>query len=452
MFKKILNTILPKKMRKGFQPQAKKYSVKEHGIKKHLLCDQACHVVSTLQNKGFKAFIVGGAVRDLLLDIAPKDFDVATNATPEQVKKLFRRAFIIGRRFRIVHVLLDGELIEVTTFRGGDHQDTSKDEHGRILHDNTFGMQHQDAQRRDFTINAMYYDPSTETLFDYHQGIDDIKNRTIRIIGQAEQRYREDPVRMLRAVRFAAKLEFTLDEQTQAPIKKMAGLVTNIPASRLLDEMLKLLMCGHAMACLQQLRQQGLHNGLLPVLDIVLEQPLGERFITLALNETDERIKAGKSTSVSFLLATLLWHQVLQLWQQQQKDLPAIPALHAAIDSVFDMQAEKIALQRKITADIREIWAMQPRFEKRSPRAVYSLLNHPRFKAGYDFLLLRDQAKEVDHELVSWWKAFLHAEQNLREELLQQALTPNNQKPRKRKRKPKRNQSDSDAPASNHDE
>ncbi|MCX7219418.1 MAG: polynucleotide adenylyltransferase PcnB, partial [Burkholderiales bacterium] len=337
-------------------------SAKEHGIDPKLLSSNAIRVTSTLQENGFKAFVVGGAVRDLLLGVKPKDFDIATNATPEQVKRLFRRAFIIGRRFQIVHVMFGQDLLEVTTFRGPATEAAPKDEHGRVLRDNTFGEQHEDAVRRDFTINAMYYDPASQTVLDYHGGIADIRKKTLRIIGVPEARYREDPVRMLRVVRFAAKLQFTIDAATSAPIAVMAPLINNVPSARVFDEMLKLLMSGHAMACLQQLRKAGLHHGLMPLLDVVLEQPMGEKFVTLALASTDERIQQGKPVSPGFLFASLLWHQVLEKWNAYiAAGEFSIPALHLAADYVRNAQSDALALQRKIGSDIRDIWAMQPR-------------------------------------------------------------------------------------------
>jgi poly(A) polymerase len=396
-----------------------------------------------LQQAGFKAFVVGGAVRDLLLGIKPKDFDVATNATPEEVKRLFRRAFIIGRRFQIVHVIFGQELIEVTTFRGSATEGALKDEHGRVLRDNTFGEQHEDAVRRDFTINAMYYDPSTQTVLDYHGGITDIKNKTLRIIGVPEARYREDPVRMLRVVRFAAKLNFKIAAETRKPISVMAPLINNVPSARVFDEMLKLLMSGHAMACLRQLRQEGLHHGLLPLLDVVLEQPLGEKFVTLALSNTDERIRQGKPVSPGFLFAALLWHQVLEKWQvYQAAGELTIPALHLAADDVLDGQAEQLALQRRITSDMRDIWAMQPRFLRRVGRSPYKLLEHPRLRAGYDFLLLRCASGEIEEELGTWWTSFMLADEEDREILMntqQTSLAPSsaNKKRRRRTHRPR---------------
>jgi poly(A) polymerase len=399
--------------------QAVILTAKEHGIDPKLVSANAVRVTTTLQQAGFKAFLVGGAVRDLLLGIKPKDFDIATDATPEQVKKLFRRAFIIGRRFQIVHVMFGQDLLEVTTFRGASAEDAPKDEHGRVLRDNTFGPQHEDAVRRDFTINAMYYDPATQTVLDYHGGMEDIRNKTLRIIGVPEARYREDPVRLLRVVRFAAKLNFTIAAETRAPIAVMAPLINNVPAARVFDEMLKLLMSGHAWACLQQLRKEGLHHGLLPLLDVVMEQPLGEKFVRLALANTDERVKQGKGVSPGFLFASLLWHQVLEKWKAYQAagEYP-IPALHLAADDVLNAQTDTLALQRKIAADMRDIWAMQPRFERRVGKTPYKLLEHPRMRAGYDFLLLRCASGEIEQELGDWWTAFMEADGGEREELL----------------------------------
>ncbi|MGB7478784.1 MAG: polynucleotide adenylyltransferase PcnB, partial [Burkholderiaceae bacterium] len=393
----------------------------QHGIDPALVSANAVRVTRTLQEAGFAAFIVGGAVRDLLLHVKPKDFDVATNATPEQVKKLFRRAFIIGRRFQIVHVMFGQELIEVTTFRGASAEEAPKDEHGRVLRDNTFGPQHEDALRRDFTINAMYYDPATQSVLDYHGGMADIQAGRLRIIGAPEARYREDPVRMLRVVRFAAKLDFAIDADTAAPIAVMAPLINNVPAARVFDEMLKLLMSGHALACLRQLREQGLHHGLLPLLDVVLEQPMGKKFVTLALENTDARIRAGKPVSPSFLFASLLWQQVLEKWKAYQAagEYP-IPALHLAADDVVHAQADKLALQRRIVSDMRDIWAMQPRFERRSGKSPYRLLENPRMRAGYDFLLLRCAAGEAEAELGEWWTAFIAADGAGRDALLTQ--------------------------------
>jgi poly(A) polymerase len=413
----------------------------QHGIDPKLVSNNAVRVTQTLQEAGFKAFVVGGAVRDLLLGVKPKDFDIATDATPEEVKKLFRRAFIIGRRFQIVHVMFGQDLLEVTTFRGKGSDNAPKDEHGRVLRDNNFGPQHEDAERRDFTINAMYYDPATQTVLDYHGGIEDIRAKVLRIIGQPEARYREDPVRMLRVVRFAAKLGFTIEPATRAPIPVMAPLINNVPAARVFDEMLKLLMSGQALACLKELRSSGLHHGLLPLLDVVLEQPIGMKFVTLALESTDTRVKAGKGVSPGFLFASLLWHQVLEKWNAYRAagESP-IPALHLAADDVLDNQTENLALQRRIATDMRDIWAMQPRFERRTGKSPYKLLEHPRFRAGFDFLLLRCESGELDAEIGNWWTTFYAGDVAERERLINSArdVQPSSQKKRPRRRSPRR--------------
>lgn len=391
----------------------------EHRIDPKLLSSNATRVIRALENAGFEAYIVGGAVRDLLLGIRPKDFDVATNATPEQVRRLFRRAFLIGRRFQIVHVMFGQELIEVTTFRGTTPSSAIKDESGRLLRDNTFGTQQEDALRRDFTVNAMYYNPTQQTLHDFHDGKNDLKKRVLKMIGDPTERFREDPVRMLRIVRFAAKLGFKIDPDTRKPIASLAPLINNVPSARLFDEMLKLLMSGHAMACLQELKKQGLHHGLLPLLDVVLEQPEGARFIDLALGKTDQRIREEKPVSPGFLFAALLWTQMSEKWQQyKEKGEYPIPALHAAANDIFETQTEKLALQRRIISDMRDIWALQPRLERRTGRTAYKLIENDRFRAAYDFLLLRCEAGEINSEIGDWWTAFINADSHEKEELL----------------------------------
>jgi len=412
-----VQTLFTRKPRARREP--KRYAVSDHHIDRALVARAAMRVCETLQKAGFDAYIVGGAVRDLLLGVAPKDFDVATNATPEQVKSHFRRAIIIGRRFRLVHVMMGPDTIEVSTYRAPVGEEVATDEHGRVLADNVFGQQFEDAARRDFTINAMYYDPTTETLLDYHDGLKDIRRKRLRMIGDPAARYREDPVRMLRAVRFAAKLGFEIDEATRAPIAAMASLIENVPAARVFDEMLKLLTSGHSVACILRLRAEGLHHGLLPLLDVILEQPEGERFVMLALSRTDERVRTGKHVAPGFLFANLLWHEVLKRWKEREaRGEHRIPALDAAIDDILETQTEKLAIQRRYTADMREIWMLQPRFERRQSGAPFKLLEHLRLRAGYDFLLLRCAAQEAPAELGEWWTRFMHANSEEREMLL----------------------------------
>ena len=416
-------------------------NARKHGIRREDISSGSRRTVETLQQQGYKAYVVGGAVRDLLAGITPKDYDVATSATPEQVRQCFRRSRIIGRRFQIVHVLMGAETIEVTTFRGHHDQQSSHkaqtDNQGRVLRDNVFGNQKEDAARRDFTVNALYYDPVSETIIDYHHGVADLKQKTLRMIGDPNTRYREDPVRMLRAVRLATKLGLAIDPAASRPIRELAVLIENVPPSRLFDEMLKLLTSGNAVKCVQQLRAEGLHHGLLPMLDVILDQPLGERFVMLALDNTDRRVREGKPISPGFLFATLLWYEVLAKWEGLKAggERPT-PALYLAMDNVLDMQAEKLAITRRVAGDIKDIWALQPRFEQRSGKRPYGVLEQPRFKAGYDFLLLRAESGEVPTELGQWWATFMNCDGDARAAMLLPVKPDEAKKRRRRKRKP----------------
>lgn len=439
MIKKFLDKLMGKTpaARTPAVPKGKRVEVtkEEHLIDITLVDERAIKVVQTLADAGYEAFIVGGAVRDLLLGLRPKDFDVATNATPEEVKALFRRAFIIGRRFRIVHVVFgrgrDHEVIEVSTFRAmmdsaaaeqvSGNEKTSKSElhgkshvvdaEGRVLRDNVWGPQIEDAARRDFTVNAMYYDPRREIVVDYHGGIKDAKKKLLRMIGDPETRYREDPVRIIRVVRFAAKLGFEIEPKTRAPIQQMAALLDNVPQSRMFDEMIKLLQTGHSLASLEELRKQGLHRGVFPILDVVLDEAHRhdgrEKFVQMALADTDRRVSEDKPVAPSFMLSTMLWHDVLDRWNKlKAQGEPPFPALQQAIDAVFDARIGDISGRGKLAADMREIWMMQPRFERRVGSGPFTLVEQPRFRAGFDFLRLRADAGEIDATLAEWWEDF----------------------------------------------
>lgn len=423
---------------------------KQHRIDRRLVSRHAIKVCEVLQQHGYDAYIVGGAVRDLIIGMEPKDFDVATNATPEQIRPLFRRARIIGRRFQLVHVVFGQEIIETSTFRAPTNEGHATDDHGRILRDNVFGTHEQDAARRDFTINALYYDPVTETVIDFHDGVADLKRRVVRMIGDPLTRYREDPVRMLRAVRFEIKLEGHIEAATAAPIKALADLVGNVPAARVFDEMLKLLTCGQAMNCLKKLRTHGLHSGLLPLLDVVLEEPEGLAFIELALERTDKRVRSGKSVSPSFLFAALLWPQVRSQWQALcQEGEHKIPALIQAADQVLETQTEKLAINRRFSSDMRDIWFMQPRMERRVPRAIYTLFEQPRFRAAVDFLQLRAASSEFDSVLAQWWMDLADGNDATRADMIQALAdepAPPSDSPSKRRRR--RRKKPAQAPAS----
>ena len=456
-------------------------TAKEHGINPQLVDERAMDVVRTLKQGGFEAYIVGGAVRDLLVGLRPKDFDVATNATPEQVKSLFRRAFIIGRRFRIVHVIYgrgrEHEVIEVSTFRAhldsslaeqvGGNERTSKSElagmkhavdaSGRVLRDNVWGPMEEDAARRDFTINAMYYDPETQIVVDYHNGIRDAKKQIIRMIGNPAVRYREDPVRIIRAVRFAAKLNalgFKFEEKTAAPLGEMKGLLADVPQSRLFDEMLKLLQTGHALASIEQLKTLGLGTGIYPLLDVVVEAA-HEPFLNLALLDTDRRVGEGKPVAPSFLLSCVLWSDVRDGWALRKKrGEHVMPALQDAIDDAFNAKIGDVSGRGKLGGDMREIWAMQPRFEKRVGSSPYSLLEQPRFRAGFDFLRLRAQTGEVEAELAEWWEKFSTAYDDERHAMIEAARQEQMQKPQQARVRVKRQEtaagSPSGSPSSGH--
>jgi poly(A) polymerase len=407
----------------------------EHRIDPSLLDDHAVRVVRSLKDAGHEAYIVGGAVRDLLVGLRPKDFDVATDATPEQVKALFRRAFIIGRRFRIVHVVFgrgrEHEVIEVSTFRAllesgdADHiagnEKTSRhdlagkthvvDASGRVLRDNVWGPQIEDAARRDFTVNAMYYDPLTRTVVDYHGGLADARSRVLRMIGDPETRFREDPVRIIRVLRFAAKLGFSIEPATQRVIRPMASLLAAVPPSRLFDETIKLLQTGHALASLDELRKQGLDRGVFPLLDCVLspasQNPLRDNFVRLAFADTDRRVAEGRAVAPSFMLACMLWHEVVDRWTVlQAAGEPVFPALQQAVEAVFDARIGDISGRGKLAGDMREIWLMQPRFERRTASSAAALAGQARFRAGYDFLRLRADVGEVPTELADWWEDY----------------------------------------------
>jgi poly(A) polymerase len=427
-----------------------------HGINPALVDERAATVVRTLKEAGHQAYIVGGAVRDLLLGLKPKDFDVATDATPEQVKRLFRRAFIIGRRFRIVHVVFgrgrEHEVIEVSTFRAyldnaaaehvSGNERTSRhelagmthavDASGRVLRDNVWGPQEEDAARRDFTVNAMYYDPETRMLVDYHRGIADAQKKRLRMICDPATRYREDPVRVIRAVRFAAKLAacgFVLESKTGRPLVQAGALLAQVPQSRLFDEMLKLLQTGHAIASIEQLKKLGLARGIYPLLDLVVERA-EQPFVKAALADTDRRVAEDKPVAPAFLLAAVLWQDAHEGWQAHlaQGAHPA-PALQAAIDEVFDARIGDVSGRGKLAADMREIWMMQPRFERRSGNTPFALVEQSRFRAGFDFLRLRADVGEVPEDLADWWQTFSLASQSAREGLVEELRAQQRKKP-----------------------
>jgi poly(A) polymerase len=402
----------------------------QHCISRKNISDNALKVMSRLRSSGYQAYLVGGAVRDLLLGGHPKDFDIATDATPEAVTELFRNSRIIGRRFRIVHVRFGREVIEVTTFRGhhdnGSRESDPQDQGGNhsrqsasglLLRDNVYGTLAEDAARRDLTINALYYDAGKFEVFDHVHGLQDLEKRSVCIIGDPDQRYTEDPVRMLRVVRFAAKLDFSIDQHTAAAIPRCAPLLEEIPAARLFDEFLKLFLAGYAARTLDKLLECDLLRYLFPDTNVCMQED--EKALALvqaAMGNTDQRIAQDKPVTPAFILAALLWPVVRKQFNllEGNGEAPMV-AMHTATQSAIADVMRHISIPRRFSQPMREIWEFQLRLQRRSGRKAVELVEHRRFRAAYDFLLLREQAGEDTGELGTWWTAIqeLPAEQRL---------------------------------------
>ena len=381
-----------------------------HNINLSAVSESALKVIDVLSSAGYQAYLVGGYVRDLLLGKHPKDFDVATDALPEQVRGLFRNCRLIGRRFRLAHVRFGGEMVEVATFRAvpDDEQDLDDNElqisaQGQVVRDNVYGNIEQDAERRDFTINALYYDPRDETVIDYVDGVADLRQRQLVTIGEPIERFREDPVRMLRAIRFAVKLGFDIKPEANNAIRELASLLHHVPPARMLDEVLKLFHSGHAVATMAMLREAGLFRDLFPFTEQCLGE-LGPSISTLALANTDERIQSGKPVIPAFLFATLLWEPLrTDVEKLTDSGTPVNVAFTTAINDVLRDQSQYVAIPRRLGLVIKEIWILQNKLERRQPRAVMATLQHKRFRAAYDFLLLRAETGEVPRDLGRWW-------------------------------------------------
>jgi len=399
----------------------------EHCISRDNIDDYALKVLYRLHKAGYRAMLVGGGVRDLLLGHAPKDFDVATDAHPEEVKKLFSNSRIIGRRFRLAHVFFGREIIEVATFRASQdeaHDDREHDNSGRILRDNVYGQIEDDVWRRDFTVNALYYDISDFSIIDYTSAMDDVKNKVIRLIGDPDTRYREDPVRMLRAIRFAAKLGFTIHPNSEQPIYQLGHLLADIPPARLFDEVLKLFHSGQGVVCLQLLRKYDLLKYLFKQTDDMLKQNNSsfETFIHLSLESTDTRINQDKPVTPAFLFAAMLWGPVDALSEKlKQAGESGSIAMQNASSDVISKQIKTISIPRRFTMVVRDIWQMQHRFQFRHGRRAKSLLMHKKFRAAYDFMCIRSQAGEIKDDSCDWWTRIQTMGPNEQEKLLQPA-------------------------------
>lgn len=426
----------------------------QHPVSRQLISNNALKVLYRLNKGGYDAYLVGGGVRDILLGHAPKDFDIVTNATPEQIKGLFRNCRLIGRRFRLAHIVFGRDIIEVATFRGHhDEQSNNKkiskqSDQGMLLRDNIYGTIDEDAERRDFTINALYYSAVDYKVYDFAGGVADVENRTIRLIGDPETRYREDPVRMLRAIRFATKLDMDIEHSTQAPIKPLASLLGNIPAARMFEEFLKLFVSGKAVANFHELRAYELFEHFFPSVERGLtgndnfsaqDIELAHQFIVQALENTDIRLANEQRVTPAFLFAALLWFPLQKRIEmvKANQDIAAQDAFFQAYHELMSEQQQSVAIPKRFQLPIKDIWILQERFEKRDPKRAFKTLEHPKFRAGYDFLLLRAQFGDSEvQELAKWWTEFQEASPSTQSQMLK--ATGTRAKPRRKLRRKKR--------------
>jgi poly(A) polymerase len=402
------------------------YSRKDHAISRKQISSAALKVLYGLNDNGYRACLVGGGVRDLLLGRAPKDFDIATDAHPEKIRQIFKNSRLIGRRFRLAHVRFGREIIEVATFRSSremSSSDSDVSQEGQILRDNAYGTLEEDVWRRDFTINALYYDIRDFSVLDYVGGVTDLRQGVINLIGKPVVRYREDPVRMLRAIRFSAKLGFTIARSTMSPIPSLVHLLNDISPARLFDETMKLFNAGHALATYERLSEVGLFALLYPSTRRVQTSELDShnKFVLKALRNTDHRILNGKSVNPAFLISVFLWYPMKTVYSAEvrrgnnQKD-----ALRLASEKILREQAKILSIPRRFTQSIRDIWELQARFSNRSPRRASRLLEVPKFRAAYDFLLLRSGADRASLKLADWWTRFQSADFSERKQLFQE--------------------------------
>jgi len=419
------------------------YTRTEHNISRKQISSNALKVLHRLKSEGYEAYLVGGCVRDLLLGREPKDFDVATNASPEQVKQAFRNCRLIGRRFRLAHVVFGREIIEVATFRGAGDANNDKaapkvDSDGRLLRDNSYGTIEEDVIRRDFTVNALYYNIKDFSIVDYVGGMEDHRAGVMKLIGDPETRYREDPVRMIRLVRFAVKLSFSVDPACEKPVFALANLLANIPAARLHDEALKLFLSGYAVETFEKLRHYGLFAYLYPSADASLSQEengFPKVFIAKALENTDKRIAENKGVAPYFLISTFLWDAVQkQVDKELASSVPVNIAYQNAASKVLSQQAQSTTLPKYVSFSMRDIWGLQPRFAQRNGARAYKLLAHPKFRAAYDFLVLRAETNGADKALAQWWTDFQEVDEFKQKKMLAEVNGTHPKKKRRRKK------------------
>ncbi len=428
----------------------------QHAISRSDISENALKVLYRLSKAGYEAYLVGGGVRDLLLGKKPKDFDITTNATPEQVRKLFRNCRLVGRRFRLAHVMFGPEVIEVATFRGHHEQHQEQEmknaaqqgHNGMLLRDNIFGTIEEDAQRRDFSINSLYYSIADFTVRDYTNGLNDLRQGLIRLIGEPETRYREDPVRMLRAVRFAAKLGMRISPETAEPIPRLASLLHDIPPARLFEESLKLLQAGYGYPTYQLLCEYQLFQPLFPLISRYFTancESTMERMIVQVLKNTDQRIQNDMRVNPAFLFSAMLWYPLVEHAQKltQESGLAYFEAFALAMNDVLDEQCRSLAIPKRITSLIRDIWQLQLRLSRRQGKRAFKLMEHPKFRASYDLLCLRAEIENHQElqRLAQWWGEFQVAappRQQVMLNTLDDGPTPHRRSRRPRKRPARR--------------
>ena len=409
----------------------------QHSVSRKDISDNALKVLYRLNKAGYDAFLVGGGVRDILLGLHPKDFDITTNATPEQIRSLFRNSRIIGRRFKLVHIMFGRDIIEVATFRAHCDSNIEQAKEGMILRDNVYGTIEEDAERRDFTVNALYYSVKDFSVHDYCGGLTDLRKRQLRMIGDPETRYREDPVRMLRAVRLATKLNLSIEPKTLEPITELAPLMEQVPAARLFEEYRKMFLSGKGEDTFKALQELGLLQKLFPATDTLLaEHQDFETFIHAALENTDKRIASDNTVNPAFLIAVFLWQPLLERAHQlETKGMNFNDAFFKSMGYMLSEQSRYISIPKRYSLVIRDIWALQVRLPQRFGKKVWSVLSHPRFRAAYDFLMLRAESDPSLREVADWWTKFQDADK-----ATQQAMLPKNKRRKgKRRRKPKGN-------------
>ncbi|WP_251358297.1 polynucleotide adenylyltransferase PcnB [Kangiella sp. TOML190] len=408
----------------------------QHSVSRDFISDNALKVLYRLHKGGYQAFLVGGGVRDILLGLRPKDFDIATDATPEQVKKLFRNCRIIGRRFRLAHILYGRDIIEVATFRAHCDDNIEQGADGMIVRDNVYGTVEEDAIRRDFTVNALYYNIADFSIHDYCGGLADLEKRQLKMIGDPVERYREDPVRMLRAVRLGCKLNLTIEQQTAKPIAELAQLLEGVPAARLWEEYKKMFLSGKGQRTFNQLK----HFGLLPYLFPQTSKAMAENddfaeLVTIALENTDSRLRDDKTVNPAFLQAVMLWQPLLDKTEKLvAKGMGFNDAFYKSMNPVINQQSQTVSVMRRYAGVIQDIWALQIRLKTNYGKRVWSLLEHPRFRAAYDFLLLRAEIDPSHQRLADWWTEFQEASREQRLKMLAKSKSKGSKRrPRKRK-------------------